>query len=275
MGQDEARDEVREVVERELSDLHGMWVGAAAKEHNVFLQAISPQIAIGSKLSRQLTSRLGHKLAAMARSFAELRFGRDKVPQYIVADGVAMQQMQTGGGNDTWVYSDFDYDRAMTLSLDLVTKAKVVAKIGTDQWRGLYEEALTELREGPRVQPWSVQVDLVVLDPTVGFAELESGGMLDSSNAIGQPRKLVMAGLAYGATWMPLHFCTAYANAGEGKKIKGSLPARFLQDPDHQDGLLPGSAWWNRILPPPVDFNEFRSIFQQVAEEFEIAGPAE
>lgn len=272
---DEAGSAVRSIVERELTDLHGVWEGAAAAEHNVFLLAISPQLAVGSKLSRQLTSRLGVKLARMARSFAELRYGRDRVPKHLMADGVQTTpvNMQT---DDTLVYSDFDRDQVVELTLGLVTKAKSVSKVGTDAWRGLFEQALEELHEAPRVDtPWYVQVDLAVLDENVGFAELESGGMLDSSNAIGQSRKLIQAGLAYGDPAMPLHFCTAYSNAGEGNPIKGSLRSYFEQEPAHRDGLLTGSNWWSRVLPGDLTFDDFLVIFHEVAEAYEIAGPVE
>lgn len=271
---EEARSAVRGIVERALADLHGMWEGAAAAEHNVFLLAISPQLAVGSKLSRQLTSRLGVKLARMARAVAKLRYGPDRVPSYLGAEGVDVPavDMQT---DDTLVYSTFDRDDVVERTLALVTRAKSVSKVGTDAWRELYEQALEELRAGPRANsPWYVQVDLAVLDDNVGFAELESGGMLDSSNAIGQSRKLIQAGLAYGDPGMPLHFCTAYNNAGEGNPIKGSLRAYFEQEPDHKDGLLTGSKWWNRILPDGLTFHEFLEIFHEVAEAYEIAGPS-
>lgn len=252
-----------------------MWEGAAAAEHNVFLLAISPQLAVGSKLSRQLTSRLGVKLARMARSLAELRYGTDRVPKHLRARGVEASavDIQT---DDTLVYSNFDRNHVVELTLSLVTKAKSVSKVGTDAWRRLYEDALDELLAGSRVDtPWYVQVELAVLDENIGFAELESGGMLDSSNAIGQSRKLIQAGLAYGDPEMPLHFCTAYNNAGEGNPIKGSLRAYFVQEPAHRDGLLTGSNWWSRVLPGDLTFDDFLEIFHEVAEAYEIAGPVE
>lgn len=252
-----------------------MWEGAAAAEHNVFLLAISPQLAVGSKLSRQLTSRLGVKLARIARSCAELRFGVDNVPRHLMADGVEATpiHIQT---DDTLIYSDFDRDQVVELTLRLVTQAKSVSKVGTNAWRSRFEAALEDLHKSPRVAtPWYVQVDLAVLDERVGFAELESGGMLDSSNAIGQSRKLIQAGLAYGDSTMPLHFCTAYNNAGEGYPIKGSLRSYFAQEPAHRDGLLTGSNWWERVLPGDLTFEDFLVIFHEVAEAYEIAGPVE
>ena len=270
----DAQLEVRRIVEQELADLHGMWQGAAAREHNVFLKAISPQLAIGSKLSRQLTSRLGSKLARIARGLAEVRYGTEKVPRHLSQRGVEAPPTAQRS-DDTFVYSCFEKDRVVELTLQLVTQAKAVSKIGTEQWRELYEQALDELWTGPQGNPWFVQVDLCVLDGQVGFAELESGGMLDSSNAIGQTRKLVQAGLASGDRELPLHFCTAYANYGEGRGIKGSLRSYFEQEPDHRDGLLTGSNWWNRILPEPLIFSDFLDIFHEVAEEYEIAGPTD
>ena len=114
-----------------------------------------------------------------------------------------------------------------------------------------------------------------MLSPEIGFAELESGGQLDTSNAVAQAGKLIKAGLAYGDPEMSLHFCTAYANNGQGRSILGSLRSYFLQDPDHRDGLLTGANWWERVLPVELSFEEFLVEFRSVAKEYEIGGPNE
>jgi hypothetical protein len=227
-------------------------------------------------LTRRLTSRMGRKLARMARNVAELRFGEDLLPAHLPSPHLQdAHNAVPHSTDDTFVYTDFDVALTTSLTLELIDKAGRGAKIGSDDFRSEYAAAIERLVGADRAsEPWAVQVDLAVLHPSVGFAELESGGMLDSSNAIGQSRKLVRAGLAYGDEALSLHFCTAYANDGEGRPIKGSLRKYFLQEPDHRDGLLVGSTWWERILPPPVTFDDFLEIFHEVAVEYEIAGPA-
>lgn len=267
---------VRRVVAQELSDLAELWEGVVSEEHNVFLVATAPTLAVASKLTRRLTSRMGRKLARMARNVAELRFGADLLPAHLPSPHLrSAHQEVPHSTDDTFVYTDFDETLTTALTLELIDKAGHGAKVGTDDFRMEYEAAIEHLLSAERASsPWSLQVDLAVLDETIGFAELESGGMLDSSNAIGQSRKLIRAGLAYGDPSMSLHFSTAYANDGEGRPIKGSLRKYFLQEPDHRDGLLVGSTWWERILPPPVTFADFLQIFHEVAVEYEIAGPA-
>lgn len=267
---------VRRVVKQELSDLAELWEGVVSEEHNVFLVATAPTLAVASKLTRRLTSRMGRKLARMARQVAEIRFGAELLPVHLPSPHLrGVHREVPHVSDDTFVYTDFDETLTTALTLDLIDKAGRGAKIGTDEFRAEYVAAIDELVRRDRApEPWAVQVDLAVLEPTIGFAELESGGMLDSSNAIGQSRKLVRAGLAYGDRSMSLHFCTAYANDGEGRPIKGSLRKYFVQEPDHHDGLLVGSSWWKRILPADVTFDDFLEIFHEVAVEYEIAGPS-
>lgn len=278
MHRDSSQHEaVRGVVEQELADLAELWEDVVSEEHNVFLVATAPTLAVASKLTRRLTSRMGRKLARMARNVAELRYGPDLLPAHLPSPHLrSSHQLVPHSSDDTFVYTDFDETLTTSLTLELIDKAGRGAKVGSKEFRSEYEAAIEQLLRADRAsEPWSVQVDLAVVDPSIGFAELESGGMLDSSNAIGQSRKLVRAGLAYGDPSMSLHFCTAYANDGEGRPIKGSLRKYFLQEPDHRDGLLVGSTWWERILPEAVSFEDFMEIFHDVAVEYEIAGPSQ
>jgi hypothetical protein len=163
------------------------------------------------------------------------------------------------------------------LAAELITLAgsDVGLRIGTDGFYERFESACAELNDTVTQEVWNAQVDLLVLDPAIGFAELESGGQLDSSNVVGQPRKLVRAGLISGRLDLPLHFCCAYANAGEGRPIKGALPRYLVSGGADHGGLLVGSGWWERVLPEDVTFDEFLSIFHEVAADYEIAGPKE
>lgn len=263
---------VRSIVEQELSDLQGLWQGVVDEEHNVFLTSVSPTLAVASKLTRRLTSRLGRKLARMARGLAKARFGASAVPSDVASSHLEVAwSPNSSRSDDTFIHTDFDYDELTRLTLWLVDQAGGGARVGTPKFRAMFRNSQSRLIKGKRAaEAWSVQVDLAVLHPSVGLAELESGGNLDSSNAIGQSRKLIRAGLALGDSNLPLHFCTAYANRGEGRRIQGSLGKYFEQGSDQPDGLLVGSEWWERILPERLSFDDFLAIFHEVAVAYEI-----
>jgi hypothetical protein len=149
-------------------------------------------------------------------------------------------------------------------------------RIGTAAFAAALNARIEELGRLPRApEPWYVRVDLYVDDPGIGLAELESGGELDSSNVKGQPEKLVLAGLALARTDTPLHFCLAYANQGEGRSIRGGLRGylAYASAVPPSSGLLVGSQWWERLLPPGLSFASFLEIFADVARELEIVPP--
>jgi hypothetical protein len=163
-------------------------------------------------------------------------------------------------------------------AIDLLRRAHATdtERIGTAAFAAALNARIEELGRLPRApEPWYVRVDLYVDDPGIGLAELESGGELDSSNVKGQPEKLVLAGLALARTNTPLHFCLAYANQGEGRSIRGGLPGylTYASAVPPSSGLLVGSQWWERLLPPGLSFASFLEIFADVARELEIVPP--
>jgi hypothetical protein len=267
-----SEEPVRTAVERELSALAHLWETKSQEDHNIFLESISPFLAKASGPTRSLTSQLGHKLAGLARALAEMRYGPDRVPR-VLREGSKTGSGQNRSGNDTYILTTRPRSEVHRAATDLIQFARNQAKIGTDRFRAEYQRELERLQSLPGEGESELPVDLLVLDSNVGFAELESGGNLDSSNVQAQPAKLVQAGLALGDPDIPLHFCCAYANRGEGNPIGGALPSYFEQNPNHIDGLLVGSQWWERVLPKDVTFDDFLRIFQEVAKDYEIGPP--
>jgi hypothetical protein len=273
-----AETDVRSIVRSNLLPLIGI-ASAQGDNHNVFLEAISPPIAISSKLTRSLTSRLGKRFASIARDLAVLRYGADKVPAVLYSHTVeAGSQIATGLVDDTLVVTAYDQIATRRAAIDLMRHAKTHAdeRIGTSSFRDAFRTKVADLESGaPAAELWSVRVDLFVDDPLIGLAELESGGELDSSNVKSQPEKLVLAGLALGDPDVPLHFCLAYANKGEGRPIRGGLPGYLAYEGDDRPsaGLLVGRRWWERLLPAGVAFERFVELFAEVADELEILPP--
>jgi hypothetical protein len=275
----EAELAVSAIIRAELESLAGI-ADEQGENHNAFLQAISPTLSLSSKLTRSLTSKLGRRLAAMARDLAELRYGAASVPPAVVSatvtEDLGAAAVRAG---DTVIYSQLDVEAVASATSELFRFAGsgLDRRIGTDAFRAEFRGRLARLLELPRAAtPWFVQVDLYVRDPMVGLAELESGGELDTSNVMGQSQKLIRAGLALADPDTPLHFCLAYPNRGERAPIRSSLSKYFTATATvtPSAGLLVGRAWWERVLPWGITHERFLALFAEMAQELEIV-PAE
>ncbi len=263
---------VEQILLEELAPLQHYWRGTAPN-HNVFLGAISEPLALSSKITRSLTSKLGNRLAAVARRLAAERYGQRAVPSVIHGSSLAETVAPHYGTGDTLVLCRLPQSETREAAIRLLRLAGVsyAGRIGSDTWQEQYLLEMEQLHQAAgEPQPWGVRVDLFVDDPQVGLAELESGGELDTSNAKGQPEKLVLAGLCLGRPDVALHFCCAYANRGEGEPIAGQLKKYLAPDPQGQHGLLVGSQWWARVLPEDVDFACFIRLFSAVAAEMDV-----
>lgn len=270
---------IRSTLKLHLSDLSNLHSQIAAKrEHNVFLSAISEEISVMSKLSRSLTSKLGNKLANVARDLARSRFGDEAVPRILISSSIDEEidlQDYDYAHTDTLVLTNVDQDILETEGQKLISFAKTSSgknRIGTESFAEQYLKGLENLKRHRVREISSLRVDLFVDQFNLGFCELESGGELDTSNVKSQPLKLLKAGLAYGDVDTALHFCLSYANNGEGNPIKGGLVNYLTPQSDSEtgDGLLIGSEWWNSILPDEIEHRKFLQIFKEVTNELEI-----
>jgi len=244
---------------------------------NPFLEAISIEVSRHSSLTRSLTSRLGSSLAGMARDLAEYTHGTDLVPSHVVCEGLEFDLgSEVVHRVDTLVYTDFDEASLTREAQRLISYAKTSTanQIGSENFQGEYVKSLNKLKEADRSDIWSLQVDLFVNQPGIGFCELESGGNLDTSNVMAQPVKLVKAGLASGSAEPGLHFCLAYANRGESKPVQSALTRffRLSDDSETGDGLYIGREWWELVLPEGFTYDQFMLSFKEIVDKLDIVG---
>lgn len=247
------------------------------KDHNVFLNAISDEISVMSKISRSLTSKLGNRLAGIARDLARFRFGDEAVPKKLINPSIADIRVPKDSEkhNDTIIYTNIKPEILETEGQRLITFAKTSYgknRIGTASFAEEYLRTMEKLKRHRVEQISKLRVDLFINQNNLGFCELESGGNLDNANVKSQPLKLLKAGLAFGDKEKSLHFCMAYANNGEGNRISGGL-VNYLtphKDSETGDGLLVGSEWWNSILPEGIGHQQFLQIFKEVTIELGI-----
>lgn len=265
---------VESIIENRLGDLEKLHE-AFPENTNPFLEAISPEVARFSSLTRSLTSRLGGRLAGIARDLSEAKFGTDAVPSFIVREGLSFEP-ERFHKNDTYVWTDFNPDLLLKEAQHLITFAGQDGKnrIGSTLFESQYEKSLQKLISAPKVEVWKLQVDLFVNDEELGFCELESGGELDTSNGPAQPTKLVKAGLASGSLRHGLHFCLAYSNRGHNVPIQSALTRYLLMSDqsDTGDGLYVGKIWWEKVLPEGVSYSQFMASFKQVVDKLDIVG---
>ena len=264
------------LLEAHLKNLAGLH-GKSRTNHNIFLQKISPTIADTSGLTRSLTSRLGNSLHRIARGLAVLRYGSEAVPP-ILGHVDSVSATKNERDDDTIIRCTWDEQETRQAATRLLREAgsRPDFKIGSSKFKKAYLETMDDLSRTKSTEPWTLRVDLVVLDPMIGICELESGGELDTSNVKGQPEKLILAGLALGKPELPLHFSLAYANQGEGEPIRGGLPKYLTyqqEASEHAGGLLIGEQWWNRVLPPDLDYEDFVQAFQSKVAELDVVPP--
>lgn len=261
------------VVEQHLASLRDLH-RSQAKNHNPFLESISPTVAVASKLTRSLTSRLGTALAGIARDCAIERYGEGKVPRVAYRTDVKWVLDDPGQHGDTTIVTNLNEAETKQAATRLLREGRASGnRLGTPAFRDAFLRELDRLEGLPRSsEPWTVRVDLLVEAPEVGVCELESGGELDSSNVKGQPEKLVLAGLALGRRELPLHFCLAYANQGEGKPVRGGLPGylAYAREYGYVGGLLVGQEWWERVLPSGLSMGDLLRATSSVAAQLDI-----
>ena len=262
-------------IQAELSAMHADWERASVSpSHDPFLAALAPDLALASRQTRQLTSRIGVRMARIARHLAVQRYGKELVPNLILGPGVEAHGLEADP-DDTIVLTRVPKRQAEEAASRLVQKAKQ-KRIGSPAFAQAFARESVRLHALKRQEtPWRSKTDLVVLAPGIGFCELKTGGALDSSNAPRQIHKMVKAALVSGNPEAELHLACAYANQGEGNPIKGELPKYLLtSEQPGKGGLLVGREWWERVLPPEVSYWQFMEIFAQVAARYPLRAPS-
>jgi hypothetical protein len=263
---------VQAVVADELARLHRELEPKTADVHNLFLVAVAPRMVQASADTRRITSRLGNTLGRIARRFAAKRYGDEAVPAVLVSP-LRKERADVPSGalvSDTRIYTHADRTVIEHEATRLIGVARTGGhKIGSPQFRELLNEAMETVANTGDKEDHHVEMDLVVMAPTIGLTELKAGGDLDTSNAPRQIYKLLRGALAYNVPDTPVHFACLYANRGEGQPIGGAL-RQYLTDTGESPGLLAGSAWWERVLPEDVTFHSFVEIFREVGARYEI-----
>lgn len=102
---------VESIIREELRTLADELLANPPREsHDVFLAAIAPTMKDASTVTRSITSRLGTRMANIARRAATLRYGVERTPSHLYGPGVDGRSDRDAvrEGGDTVIHSRYD-----------------------------------------------------------------------------------------------------------------------------------------------------------------------
>lgn len=272
-------EDIEQIVETRLSAMRNGWKPQVASQHNPFLRAIAPELVQTSNDTRRITSKLGNVLEAISNDIVKLKYPgavkQKATSKSLLPEDLKMANRKKLGINRTAVFSRYSSQEVLQVSQSLTRAAKEGLKIGSDQFDMELKRKLDRVVNAPKDKDIVCYgVDLICLNSDIGFVEIKTGGALDSKKAEVEIQRLIAAYLAHGDVNVPFRFATLYANQGEGKRIKGSVPKFFTQNGPvpGMPGLAVGSQWWDLILPSGMNYLDFEGVFARVAERYRVGG---
>lgn len=268
------RDKIFHIIEEEFSSLvtkiqSDFITNFKAKQNNFLLKELDTMMSAHMVFVSSFESKSGNSIQKAAKEIAKLRYGAENVPQ-IVNPHKLKHNIQNSNEHEQIIVSNVDMGNSQLQGriTEFMTrcegdsKRKICCSVNHETILELLEQPLPITNE-IHTKP----VDLAFWDDDeLNIMEIKAGGNLDSSNAPSNAKKLltIYTGLNYRKT--KPYFATIYHKDGEGKNWSGSIK-KYLQYP-HM--FLVGSAFWNKILPDGIDFNEFTKIYNEAISQINL-----
>lgn len=265
------RDKIFNIVKEEFSSLiekiQGDFVtNFKVKQHNFLLKELDTLMSAHMVFVSSFESKSGNSIQKVAKEVAKLRYGAENVPQIINPHNLE-HNIVNPNEHEQIIVSNIDMHNPVLQG----RIAEFMTRCEGDKKRkvccSVNHESILELISGDLPFTNEIQTKPVDLafwdDDELNIMEIKAGGNLDSSNAPSNAKKLltIYTGLNYRKT--KPYFATIYHKDGEGKTWSGSIK-KYLQYP-HM--FLVGSAFWNKILPESIDFNEFTQIYNEAINQ--------
>lgn len=268
------RDRIFEIVEEEFSSLvtriqSDFVTNFKAKQNNFLLKELDTMMSAHMVFVSSFESKSGNSIQKVAKEIAKLKYGAANVPQIVNPHNLE-HNIQNPNKHEQIIVSNIDMGDSQLQGriTEFMTrcegnsKRKVCCSVNHETILELLGQPLpitSEIHTKP--------VDLAFWDgDELNIMEIKAGGNLDSSNAPSNAKKLltIYTGLNYKKT--KPYFATIYHKDGEGRTWSGSIK-KYLQYP-HM--FLVGSAFWNKILPEGIDFNEFTRIYNEAINQINL-----
>lgn len=268
------RDRIFEIVEEEFSSLvtriqSDFVTNFKVKQNNFLLKELDTMMSAHMVFVSSFESKSGNSIQKVAKEIAKLKYGAANVPQIVNPHNLE-HNIQNPNEHEQIIVTNIDMGDShlqgriteFMTRCEGNSKRKVCCSVN--------HETILELLEQPLPMTSEIHtkpVDLAFWDgDELNIMEIKAGGNLDSSNAPSNAKKLltIYTGLNYRNT--KPYFATIYHKDGEGRTWSGSIK-KYLQYP-HM--FLVGSAFWNKILPEGIDFNEFTRIYNEAINQINL-----
>lgn len=243
------------------------------KVNNFLLSQMDERITASMVFVSSFESKSGFAIETCAKRIARLKFGEENVPA-IVNPRNLKHNIDPNTITGQVVVTDVDTHngdlRGEIAAFRANNEAKGKGK--SRQESGVTHESMrTALRPlSDKYKSTSIftkPVDLAFFDGTNwNVMELKAGGDLDSSNAPSNVEKLLTIYVDMGIDNCKAYFATLYNKDGEGNTWTGAVKKHL----NYPSMFLIGAAFWNRILPDGITFNDFAEIYKEALEEIDL-----
>lgn len=268
------RDRIFQIIEEEFSSLvtriqSDFVTNFKAKQNNFLLKELDTMMSAHMVFVSSFESKSGNSIQKVAKEIAKLKYGAANVPQIVNPHNLE-HNIQNPNEHEQIIVSNIDMGDSQLQGriTEFMTRCEGNSK--RKVYCSVNHETILELLEQPLPMTSEIHtkpVDLAFWDgDELNIMEIKAGGNLDSSNAPSNAKKLltIYTGLNYRKT--KPYFATIYHKDGEGRTWSGSIK-KYLQYP-HM--FLVGSAFWNKILPEGIDFNEFTRIYNEAINQINL-----
>lgn len=271
------KDTIKKIVIEEFSKLTKLieddfTANYKRKVNNFLLSQMDEQITASMVFVSSFESKSGFAIETCAKRIARLKFGDENVPAIVNPRGLSHNVAVPASGQI--VITDVDTHSGDLRGEIAAFRAKNVAsgKGKTRQESGVTQEAIREklypLSEKYKTASiYTKPVDLAFFDGECwNVMELKAGGDLDSSNAPSNVEKLLTIYVDMGIKDCNTYFATLYNKDGEGNTWTGAVKKHL----NYPSMFLIGAAFWNKILPDGVTFDDFSEIYRLALDEIDL-----
>jgi len=272
------KETIKKIVVEEFSNLSNLIekdfsINYKRKINNFLLSQMDKQITASMVFVSSFESKSGFAIENCAKRIARLKFGEENVPAIVnprklphnidpstIAGQIVVTDVDTHNGNLRGEIAAFRANNE--------ARGRGQARVDSGVTQTSIREKLFPLSQKYKTdQLYTKPVDLAFYDGEHwNIMELKAGGDLDSSNAPSNVEKLLTIYVDMGIEDCNTYFATLYNKDGEGNTWTGAVK-KHLHYPSM---FLIGAAFWNKILPDNISFDDFSQIYRSALEEIDL-----
>lgn len=271
------RDIIKKIIVEEFSNLtilieKDFVSNYKRKVNNFLLSQMDEQITASMVFVSSFESKSGFAIETCAKRVARLKFGEENVPAIVNPRGLEHNIPAPAAGQI--VVTDVDTHNgdlrgeiaAFRANNEAHGKGKDRVDSGVTQ-SSIREKLFPLSDKYKSTSIFTKPVDLAFFDGEHwNIMELKAGGDLDSSNAPSNVEKLLTIYVDMGIEDCNTYFATLYNKDGEGNTWTGAVKKHL----NYPSMFLIGAAFWNKILPAGLTFEDFSEIYRSALEEIDL-----